>query len=458
MLFNTFEYFVFFTAVLFVSWLTAGWMRFRLWFILAASFYFYASNNSWQILLLLFTTTVDYFICLWLARTESGGSRRLLVAISLVSNLGVLSYFKYINFFGETAAAIAHSLGGSLSWLDLNVALPVGISFYTFEALSYTIDVYRRRIPAERDWGRLAFLVSFFPHLIAGPIIRAADFFPQLRTRPTLSGAQFDAGLFLIARGLVKKLLLADTMGQFGDAIFAGSGTAGMLDVWVGACAFTLQIYFDFSGYTDIANFNRPYAATCLTDFWRRWHMSLSSWLKDYLYIPLGGSRMKSRLGVCRNLMITMVLGGLWHGAAWNFVIWGGLHGVLLSLERMLGVHDRLDVYAAETGWRRLLRSFLMVNLLVLLWLPFRVRDLSALAGIAIAPLAGGMVSARGMAVVVSLAIATWAWQFVDERWRLSESMRLRSACPRGLVCAFAILVGLAMGSGETSTFIYFQF
>jgi alginate O-acetyltransferase complex protein AlgI len=472
MLFNTFEYFVFFLGVLAVSWLTVGWKRFRLWLILVASFYFYASNNSWQTLLLLLTTTIDYLVCLRLSQTEDDGRRKLLVGLSLISNLGMLAYFKYINFFGETAVSIAQALGWSPGWLDLNVALPVGISFYTFEALSYTIDVYRRRIPAERDWSRLAFLVSFFPHLVAGPIIRAADFFPQLGRPAALSGAQFDGGLFLIARGVVKKLLIADTMGRFADTVFASSAQPGPLEVLVGIYAFALQIYFDFSGYTDIAigsakllgfqlpeNFNRPYAATCLTDFWRRWHMSLSSWLKDYLYIPLGGSRMKSKLGVCRNLAITMLLGGLWHGAAWNFVIWGGLHGAFLSFERLLGVHERLDAYAQETGWRRLLRSFVMFNLLVLLWLPFRVRQIPNLNDIiSLSHLSTGVVSMRGMILVISLSVATWAWQFFDEWLALSGRGHFKSVWHRSFVCAFAIVVAIVMGSAETASFIYFQF
>jgi len=205
MLFNTAEYVVFFFAVLIVSWLCAGFTRFRTYFILIASLHFYASNNSWQTLLLIATTTIDYFICLAMARTKAEQHRKGLVCVSLISNLGMLGFFKYYNFFGDTIGGLLRALGWPVDWVDIRILLPVGISFYTFEALSYTIDVYRRKIPAERDFVRLAFLVSFFPHLIAGPIVRASAFFPQIGPRPRLSVNQFELALFLVAAGFFKK-------------------------------------------------------------------------------------------------------------------------------------------------------------------------------------------------------------------------------------------------------------
>src|SRR5579884_3752764 len=235
MLFNSFEYFLFMLAVLAVSWGLAGRARLRTLFILLASFYFYYSNNHWQILLLLFATTVDYFVCLRMQSEASQTRRRLLLTVSLVSNLGLLCFFKYVNFVGDSVSALAGLIGFRLDWFDLNVLLPVGISFYTFEALSYTIDVYRGEIRAERDWTRLAFLVSFFPHLIAGPIVRARNFFPQIGLRPLLPRDRLERAFFLIATGLFKKMLVADTLALFADKAFDHAAEIGSLGAWSGS-------------------------------------------------------------------------------------------------------------------------------------------------------------------------------------------------------------------------------
>lgn len=472
MLFNTVEFFLFFVLVFAISSLISGWRRVRIWFILAASLYFYASNNSWQILLLLATTTIDYYVCLALGKTDQETRRKQLLLVSLVSNLGMLAYFKYSNFFGENLARLAETFGIQLSWIDLNIILPIGISFYTFEALSYTIDVYRRQIPPERDWNRLAFLVSFFPHLIAGPIIRAADFFPQLDRPPSLSRAEFDRGLFLIARGVFKKMIIADALGQAADFAFSSPGQIGMFGAWAGVYAFTLQIYFDFSGYTDIAigagkllgyqlpeNFHRPYAAASVTDFWRRWHISLSSWLRDYLYISLGGNRVNRQWKVYRNLVITMLLGGLWHGAAWNFVIWGGLHGILLSIERAIGIRAGVSAGVSDCGLRPL-RSLLYFHVFALLWVPFRSPDTHTLVHMlgAMFSLPDMVVPPRWVIVVFAMTAVTWLWQQADERWNLSLYEARIPVPLRAAFYAVTILAAAVMGSAETKAFIYFQF
>jgi D-alanyl-lipoteichoic acid acyltransferase DltB (MBOAT superfamily) len=468
MLFNTIEFFLFFVLVFAISSLISGWRRVRIWFILAASLYFYASNNSWQILLLLATTTIDYCVCLALGKTDRETRRKQLLLVSLVSNLGMLAYFKYSNFFGENLARLAETFGIQLSWIDLNIILPIGISFYTFEALSYTIDVYRRQIPPERNWNRLAFLVSFFPHLIAGPIIRAADFFPQLERPPSLSRAEFDRGLFLIARGVFKKMIIADTLGQAADFAFSSPGQIGMFGAWAGVYAFTLQIYFDFSGYTDIAigagkllgyqlpeNFHRPYAAASVTDFWRRWHVSLSSWLRDYLYISLGGNRVDRHWKVYRNLMITMLLGGLWHGAAWNFVIWGGLHGILLSIERAIGIRAGVSD-CGQRPWR----SLLYFHVFALLWVPFRSPDTDTLVHMlgVMFSLPDMAVPPRWIIVVFAMTAITWLWQQADEKWNLSLYETRLPVPLRAAFYAVTVLAVTVMGSAETKAFIYFQF
>jgi alginate O-acetyltransferase complex protein AlgI len=471
MLFNTAEYFVFFVIVLTISWLVAGHRQVRLWFILAASLYFYTSNNHWQVLLLLLTTTMDYLLCIWLSQIEDRAQRKLLLAVSVCSNLGLLAYFKYFNFFGQSITSLYGFIGLRLDWVDLNVALPVGISFYTFEALSYTIDVYRGKIPAQRQWNRLAFLVSFFPHLIAGPIVRAADFFPQMDRKPWLSRREFELALYLIVAGLVKKIVFADTLSYFADVAFDENGKIGAFAAWVGVYAFAFQIYFDFSGYTDIAlgsakllgfqlpdNFNYPYAASSITDFWRRWHISLSTWLRDYVYISLGGNRMRTQLGVYRNLMLTMLLGGAWHGAAFHFIIWGGLHGALLSFERALtGGIPLNSVPALRT---RILRNIWVFQLIVFLWIPFRANSVHAVDNLLSNMFSSGAASTLTfgqLIVLVGMGLA-WVWQILAQAVPV-RGLIISSPLPLKAVgyAALALLV-VTVDSNQAQTFIYFRF
>jgi alginate O-acetyltransferase complex protein AlgI len=302
MLFNSPEYLLFFLTVLTLGWLLIGLPRLRIWVLLLASFYFYQSNSGWQLGLLLIATQVTFWAALMVSRSQKPAVRRAWLLVSVVSNLGMLAYFKYVNFFAETVTEIASRFGVSLTWVDLNVLLPIGISFYTFESLSYTIDVYRGLIPAQQSWYRFAFFVAYFPHLIAGPIMRAGQFIPQLDVRPRLDVQALEEGLMRIGRGLFKKIVLADYLAVFADRAFNAPSQVDMISTWLGVYAFTFQIYFDFSGYTDLAvgsarlmgfqlpeNFRNPYVALSATDFWRRWHITLSFWLRDYLYIPLGG-------------------------------------------------------------------------------------------------------------------------------------------------------------------------
>ena len=471
MLFNSLQYVVFFSLVLVVAWLTASFTRFRTYFVIAASLYFYASNNRWQTLLLLTTTTIDYLICLALARTDNQRQRRFLLCISLVSNLGMLGCFKYYNFFGESLGGLLKLIGWPVDWVDVNILLPVGISFYTFEALSYTIDVYRRKIPAERDFARLAFLVSFFPHLIAGPIVRASDFFPQIGRRPRLSVAEFELALFLVVAGFFKKIVLADGLAPFADAAFGDPQHAGTLATWIGIYSFTFQIYFDFAGYTDIAlgsakllgyqlppNFNRPYAAIGISDFWRRWHMSLSSWLRDYLYISLGGNRMKTRWGVYRNLILTMFLGGFWHGAAWHFGIWGLLHGLWLSVERAFGAADNSNDEHL-TSWGRLVRITLVFHGVLLLWLFFRADTMTVLGDLVCTlVLYSPSQFTIGMFIAVLVMVIAWICQIVGDRVAVTHKF-LALPIPVKVVSYVLVALGIFVFNSETpQTFIYFRF
>jgi len=326
------------------------WFLFHKWNIagkvvlLIASYVFYGAWNVKYIWLILASTLIDYFVALILDKTNSKQTvkRKIMLMISLVANLGLLGFFKYQGFF-------IHNMQ-SIMPFDLPFAetiLPVGISFYTFQSMSYTIDVYRRKLPVCKNFIDFATYVSFFPQLVAGPIVRASDFLPQLAKPRKFSIENISKFLPIFAIGLFKKTILADNLGIYVDSVFSNLPAHSSLDCVLALISYAFQIYYDFSGYTDMAigvaalfgytltiNFNLPYIATSIADFWRRWHISLSTWLRDYLYIPLGGSKMKTGMGVARNLLITMVLGGLWHGAAWNFVVWGAYQGILLTIER----------------------------------------------------------------------------------------------------------------------------
>lgn len=346
MLFCSQDFLLFF-AVVFTTYWALPWPRARIGLLLLASFYFYASWNRWLAALIGLSATFDYVVGLSLERTQSARNRSILLGLSLAANLSLLAYFKYANFFLGSLETLLRTLGADASLPVLRVMLPIGISFYTFEAINYTVDVHRRRVPAERNLGHFLLFITFFPHLVAGPIVRARDFLPQLRQTKRWDWARMQLGAQYFLLGLVKKLAIADRMAAFADPVFAHPGDYSSHAVWVAALAYTLQIYCDFSGYTDMAigcahllgyklaaNFNLPYLAMNVSEFWRRWHISLSTWLRDYLFFPLGGS-LGSRWRTSLNLLVTMTLGGLWHGASWTFVIWGAFHGFLLIGHRL---------------------------------------------------------------------------------------------------------------------------
>ena len=370
MLFNSGVFLKFFAAFVLLYWLARNSLKARNLLIVAASYLFYAwwtppgaepSFSAditgsllallWQcrFLGLLFATSLlDFSVGLGLARLSSGSARKLLLTLSIVANLGVLGFFKYCDFFIASATDLMTRVGIPTQPHLLGIILPVGISFYTFQSMSYALDVYRRQIPATKDFVNFLAFVSFFPQLVAGPIERARHLLPQFERSVVITRAMLEEGIWLLLWGLFKKVALADNFAPLVEMVYHHS-TYSAPAVILGTLAFALQIYCDFSGYSDIArgtarvlgfdimwNFNLPYAATCLRDFWRRWHISLSTWLRDYLYISLGGNRHgAARAGF--NLIVTMLLGGLWHGAAWHFVLFGAWHGLGLAVERVCG-------------------------------------------------------------------------------------------------------------------------
>ena len=357
----------------------------RLLFVTAFSYYFYYKSSGTYFFLLAIVTVCDFLIAHYIYKVSAQWKRKLLVTLSLCIDLGLLCYFKYTNFFGSVIASVT---GGTFTPLD--IFLPVGISFFTFQSLSYTIDVYRRQIVPLTNLLDYAFYVSFFPQLVAGPIVRARDFIPQIRRQLFVSREMFGRAIFLIAGGLFKKAVISDYISvNFVDRVFDAptlySGVENLMAVY----GYALQIYCDFSGYSDMAigialllgfqfniNFNSPYKSASVTEFWRRWHISLSSWLRDYLYISLGGNR-KGKIRQYVNLIITMFLGGLWHGAAWNFVFWGLLHGVALACHKFFRSIMGRDKTYQSTGFRRFMAILLTFHFVCLCWIFFRSSSFS---------------------------------------------------------------------------------
>ncbi|MDG1572716.1 MBOAT family O-acyltransferase [Robiginitalea sp. M366] len=396
MLFNSFEFFAFLPLVFLLYWgLGVSRLRSQNILLLVASYIFYGWWD-WRFLsLILFSTLVDYTVGLLLGRTQAPGRRKVLLWCSIAVNLGLLGFFKYYNFFVDSFADAFSFFGYPLgeTW-TLNIILPVGISFYTFQTLSYTIDVYRRQLEPTRDFIAFAAFVSFFPQLVAGPIERASQLLPQIASPRKLRYGQWVDGLLLILWGLFKKVAIADSLGMIVDDIFAHHTEQGGLVLLMGAVLFGFQIYGDFSGYSDIAigtaklfgielmsNFRFPYFSRNISEFWHRWHISLSTWFRDYLYIPLGGSRLGKGKAL-RNIFIIFLVSGFWHGANWTFLIWGGIHACLY-VPLFIGGQNRSfvgSVIGERNGWPTLrevgqtLLTFLLVSLA---WIYFRAPSLA---------------------------------------------------------------------------------
>jgi len=386
MLFNSLQFGIFFIIVFTLYLALKHRLQNRL--LLVASYVFYGCWD-WRFLSLIWISTIIDYVCgLKLDQSQNQHLRKRFLMISIVANLGMLGVFKYFNFFADSFRDLASTVGWQVDPVTLSVVLPVGISFYTFQTMSYTIDVYRREMKATNQFWDYALYVAFFPQLVAGPIERAKRLLPQVLSPRKLEWEKIKSGLVLFGWGLFKKVVIADNMARIVNAVYSqGEGVAGS-HVWIATYAFAVQIYADFSGYSDMArglakmlgfdlmvNFNLPYFAKNPSDFWRRWHISLSTWLRDYLYIPLGGNR-KGRFKTSLNMMITMVLGGLWHGAAWTFVIWGFLHGLMLGVHRWAQGISLFKVPDNNVVWS-VIRIFVMFQLVCLGWLFFRAESLS---------------------------------------------------------------------------------
>ncbi|HRX87557.1 MAG TPA: MBOAT family protein, partial [Phycisphaerae bacterium] len=429
MLFNSFQFAAFFVAIYALYCLTLRRVRVQNVLLLIASYFFYGCWDWRFLALIALSTVIDYVVGGLLDRRSGEGTgayaygsraRQVLLATSVVANLGILGVFKYYDFFAAQAGTLLAGIG--LPWEPrfLHVILPVGISFYTFQTLSYTIDVYRDEIRACGSFVDFATFVAFFPQLVAGPIVRARDFLPQVRAPRHLDAAQFGEGGYLVLWGLFKKVVIAGNLATLVDGVFsAAPGAYSGGAVVVAVYAFAVQIYCDFSGYTDIArgcakmmgfelmlNFNLPYFARNPADFWRRWHISLSTWLRDYLYIPLGGNRKGPRRTLI-NLALTMLLGGLWHGAAWTFVLWGAYQGGLLIVHRLampaLNRWTQFKSQPVRAAWNALV-IVVFFQFVCVGWLIFRAESVGQIADMAGAVLGGVTLAHSGLRTLVFYA------------------------------------------------------
>lgn len=471
MTFNSAVFIVFFIVTIALYFISARSLRVQNLLLLVASYIFYGTWNWKYLTLILACTAVSYFTAIAVDSSTDAIRRKQWMIFCVVSNLVVLGFFKYFNFFSESAQQLFSALGLPLSTATIQILLPVGISFYTFQALSYVVDVYRRDFPAERKFVNLALYVAYFPQLVAGPIERGTSLLPQVARPRRIRLDQVNAGLFLVIWGYFKKVVIADNMAQLADPVFNNYTQYHGTMLLIAVLAFAVQIYCDFSAYSDIArgiakwmgfelmlNFRLPYFAITPSDFWKRWHISLSSWLRDYLYIPLGGNR-KGTWGVRRNLLITMLLGGLWHGAAWNFVLWGLYHGVILILYRECGVRDQIEA----RGWRGTARWTGMVFVMFLLtcvgWVLFRCSSMDQIAHFLSAVWDGYGPGSRG--ALYQLAFYALPLVVVQIAQGVSGNLLIVNRLPWPLLSLFyaSLALGmLAFGVRAPTEFIYFQF
>lgn len=471
MLFNSLIFIAFLIPVLLLYYSTFLSWDFKKGMLLFASYLFYGLWNPPLVLLLWISTLIDWTAGKKLAIEENKNRRKLWLFLSMFVNLGFLAFFKYGDFLLENFTLLVNSFGIEYQAQPMNIILPMGISFYTFQTMSYTIDMYNKKIERARTFLDFSLYVTFFPQLVAGPIVRTKDLISQFYEPKRATINQFVWGLFLLTLGLFLKVVCADTLlSGSSDDVFKSTKVLNFWDAWTGTLAFSGQIFFDFAGYSTCAigialmlgiilpdNFKYPYGSIGFSDFWKRWHISLSSWLRDYLYIPLGGNQFGiTRMYVA--LMLTMLLGGLWHGAAWTFIVWGGLHGCFLIVEKLFKKYIHLKI----TAWNGILFAFLTFTCVNFSWVFFRAREFGTAwnmiksmlclngSGEKILP---SFDIIKVFSLIGILFISHWYMRHTSLK-EVSEKM---SPWALGIVWAFMfLLIAIAQGSGEQ--FIYFQF
>ncbi|HPI10582.1 MAG TPA: MBOAT family O-acyltransferase [Catalimonadaceae bacterium] len=481
MVFNSYTFVVFFAIILFLHYLPLPWKTKKI-NLLVASYIFYAAWNPPFILLLWLSTVIDFYVGKALYTQENVHKKRLLLVLSLIGNLGMLIFFKYGTFLLDNFVHLVNFMGMDFHPAEPSIILPAGISFYTFTTLCYTIDMYKKESKPVSNLLDFSLFVTFFPHLVAGPIVRPPQLVPQFESPRQASQKQLFEGLFLLSLGLFMKVVLADAMlSSIADSVFKSSGFLPVADAWAGVLAFSGQIFFDFAGYSTAAigaaaclgfvlpqNFNFPYAAVGFSDFWRRWHITLSAWLRDYLYIPLGGNR-NGTVRTYVNLMITMLLGGLWHGASWTFVVWGGLHGFYLWVEKAIvdaRSKNRTEPSVRSAGTEGTVRNFAIALftffLINVTWIFFRATSFGQSWALLESMFGLGK---GGDALLTTLAlykVALIITGMVLVHWfmrntKVLELVSKLSWWTVGLGWAGMMLL-LILSQESSSSFIYFQF
>ena len=475
MLFTSPSFFVFITIFLLLYAITSG--KSRLFLLFLASVIFYGWWD-WRFLALIgLTVTVDYFVALQLFKTQDPSARKFWLLSSLFINLGILFFFKYCNFFLDTVAGLARAVAIPIDLPAMNVILPLGISFYTFQSLSYTIDVYQRVIEPERSWIRYASFVMLFPKLITGPIVRPGHLLPQLRVDHPLKWSTFQSGMELVFWGFFMKCVVADSQSKFVDSVFVLPEVASSVTLMLAVLFYAFQVYGDFAGYSFIAiglgeilgfdfgrNFDRPYFSLDFSEFWQRWHISLSTWLRNYLYIPLGGNRYGT-FNTYRNLMLTMLIGGLWHGASWNFIIWGGLHGLYLVIQRLVSpaCHSLVTTLRIPGFVLKPVQIAVVFVLVCVTWIFFRAPTLESAMSIlrriilfdgqGFNSVANRFEAARGILLISFLVVCEAISFRIAIRPALAQQPLLRIALGAALIWIIALF-----GTFGGNSFIYSQF
>jgi alginate O-acetyltransferase complex protein AlgI len=474
MLFNSLS-FVIFIGIFFAIYFALG-KRQKIYFSLLASYVFYGWWD-WRFLgLIAASTAVDYFVGLKIESEENQSKRKKMLLISVFFNLGMLAFFKYFNFFIDSFSSAMLSLGWQPSWNTLNIILPVGISFYTFQTMSYTIDIYRKQLSAEKDFWTFATYVAFFPQLVAGPIVRAKTLLPQFKINHKFERDRFILGFGQILLGFFKKLVVADSIAGISDAVFAAPEASSSINVIFGVICYAFQIYCDFSGYSDIAiglarimgydfpkNFNMPYFSKGFSEFWQRWHISLSSWLRDYLYIfSLGGNR-QGKFITFRNLMLTMLLGGLWHGAAWTFVFWGALHGTYLILQRLAQPLLKKISVLTGTFLYNLLSWIVVFTAVCFAWIYFRSPDFETanevisrildFENMSLGSIKFKFLAIKALFVILLLVVG----EYISTKIQI-EKMLLSNQIFRNFAFLSISILIILFGTFTSEQFIYFQF
>nr|WP_294777088.1 MBOAT family O-acyltransferase [uncultured Flavobacterium sp.] len=470
MIFNSYAFALFFPIVFILYWLLSKKnIIYQNVLLLVASYIFYGWWDWRFLFLLVFSTSLDYYTGIKMYDSKTAIGKKAWFWISIGVNLGFLGFFKYYNFFIDSLQESLKGIGFQSNFSTLDIILPVGISFYTFHGLSYVIDIYKDKIKPEKDIVTYSLFVSFFPLLVAGPIERATHLLPQLKTKRYFTDKYFREGLFQIAMGFFRKMVIADSLAVYVDSIYGNAEVHNSSSLVLASVFYAFQIYFDFSGYSDIAigtaklfgirlldNFNLPYFSKSLTEFWRRWHMSLSFWLRDYLYISLGGNRKGIRI-TYRNLMITMLLGGLWHGASWNFVIWGGIHGLVLSLEKFSFQKLKINDFGFLGG----IMTFAIV---VIAWVFFRSSDIQSSLFIISkffsfdygVPFIGNINTMLNSVLVLLIGLGFDVYMFKKNIAIASYGSSIKTISLITLLCFFSMLIILFYST--STNFIYFQF